>query len=171
MVALELEFADVGDALVGDAGGAGNLEEIHAHAGGVQADGLQGRFLDHCAERLHGKLSPIDIGDVSTKHERGFLAAGDALEVAGLAGGELDGVGRSLDNGLHGLGHVLDPREESGLIEEAVVDGDIEAAAGFGVKEAVESVGLHGIVVGCYVSGCSGSQGSRSRSGGRDVNV
>jgi hypothetical protein len=52
-----------------------------------------------------------------------------------------------------------------------VVDGDIEAAAGFGVKEAVESVGLHGIVVGCYVSGCSGSQGSRSRSGGRDVNV
>jgi hypothetical protein len=32
-----------------------------------------------------------------------------------------------------------------------VIDGYIEAAAGFGVEEAVESVGLHGIVVGCLM--------------------
>jgi hypothetical protein len=32
-------------------------------------------------------------------------------------------------------------------LKEAVVDSDIKAAAGFGFEEAVESLGLHGIVV------------------------
>jgi hypothetical protein len=67
--------------------------------------------------------------------------------MACLTRGQLDGVRSRLDNGPHGLGHILDPREEAGLVEEAVIDGHIEAAARFGVEETVESVWFHGFVV------------------------
>jgi hypothetical protein len=35
------------------------------------------------------------------------------------------------------------PCEKAGLIEEAVIDGDIEAAVGLGIKEAFEAEGFH----------------------------
>ncbi|MND03458.1 hypothetical protein D3C83_232800 [compost metagenome] len=64
--------------------------------------------------------------------------------MAGLADGELDGVGTGVDEGLDDLAHVFDALEESGLVEETVIDGDVEAAGGFGVEETVETEGFHG---------------------------
>jgi hypothetical protein len=39
---------------------------------------------------------------------------------------------------------VLNAGEEAAFVEEAVIDGDIEAAAGLGIEEAVEAGGFHG---------------------------
>ena len=49
MVAQRLEAEDVLHALLAHLGFAGNLEEVHAHAGGVEPDGLFHRILDHAA--------------------------------------------------------------------------------------------------------------------------
>ena len=56
---------------------------------------------------------------------------------------ELDGVGAGVDERGDDLAHVFDALQEAGLVEEAVVDGDIEAALGRGVEEAVEAILLH----------------------------
>jgi len=40
------------------------------------------------------------------------------------------------------LAHVFNALEEARLIEEAMVDGDVEAALGRGVEEAVKAIWL-----------------------------
>ena len=60
-----------------------------------------------------------------------------------LAEGELDGVRSGGGNRFHYFVHVLDAFQEAALIEKAVVHGDIEAAIGFGVEEASETIGFH----------------------------
>ena len=46
----------------------------------------------------------------------------------------------SFDNDLHGPRHVFDAGEKTRLVEKSVIDGEIEAAAGFGIEE---TPGLH----------------------------
>ncbi|MEY5025335.1 MAG: hypothetical protein RLZZ244_863, partial [Verrucomicrobiota bacterium] len=84
-----------------------------------------------------GQLAAVDVGGVGAQDESGLLFSRDGLEVPCLADGELDGVGGGVDEGLDDVGHRLDALEEAGLVEETVVDGDIEAASGAGVEEAV----------------------------------
>ena len=73
----------------------------------------------------------------------GFCLAGQGLEVMRLADGELDGVRRGGDEDVDALLEIFDALEEIALVEEAVVHGDIEAAVGFGVKQAVQTVAFH----------------------------
>jgi hypothetical protein len=146
-VALDFEAHDVVDALVGDVGGAGDLKEVDADAGGVELDGLEGGVFDHGGEAGFGKGFAVDVGGVGAEDEGGLLPAGMGLKVSGLADGELDRIGAGVDEGVDDLGHRFDAFEEAGLVEESVIDGDVEAAAGLGVEEAVEAGGFHeGIV-------------------------
>jgi len=55
----------------------------------------------------------------------------------------LDGVRAGVDERGDDLAHVFDALQEAGLVEEAVVDGDVEAALGRGVEEAVEAILLY----------------------------
>jgi hypothetical protein len=57
---------------------------------------------------------------------------------------ELDRIRRGIDERLHHRAHVLDALQEARLVEEAVIDGHIEAAVGLGVEEAFEAEGFHG---------------------------
>ena len=59
--------------------------------------------------------------------------------MAGLTERELDGVRRGVHQRLDDLVHALDALEETSLVEEAVIHGHIEAAAGLGVEEAFEA--------------------------------
>jgi hypothetical protein len=145
VVALEFESADVFNALIGDPRRSGNLEKIHAHAGGIESNGLKTRFLDHRTQSLDGQLAAIDICRIRSENERGFLTARDFLQMAGLTGRELNRIRRGFHNGFHSLRHVFDACQKAGLIEKAVIDGDIKAAAGFGIEETVETVGFHRI--------------------------
>ena len=62
------------------------------------------------------------------------------LEFRRLPLGELDGVRSGRDECVDGTAEVFDPVQEVTLAEEAVIDGDVEAAAGGCVEEAVEAV-------------------------------
>ena len=63
--------------------------------------------------------------------------------MAGLTDRQLEGVGAGVDERGDDLAHVFDALQEAGLVEEAMVDGDVEAALGRGVEEAVETILLH----------------------------
>jgi hypothetical protein len=63
--------------------------------------------------------------------------------MAGLAGGKLNRIRSSFHNGFHSLRHVLNSCEKARLVKKAVIDGDIKAAAGFGVEETVEAICFH----------------------------
>ena len=71
------------------------------------------------------------------------MPAWNALQVAGLAHGKLDSVGRGVHQGLDDLGHGLYALQEAGLVEEAVIHRDIKAAVGLGVEQAFESEFFH----------------------------
>ena len=60
-----------------------------------------------------------------------------------LASRELNSIRSGFDDSFHRLRHVLDSCQKARLIKKAVIDGDIKAAAGFGVEETVEAVGFH----------------------------
>ena len=142
-VALEFERTDVFDALVRDSRRSRNLKKIHAHAGGIESNGLKTRLLDHRAQRLDGQLAAINIRHIRAKNERRLLTTRDFLQMTRLAGRELNRIWSCFHNGFHRLRHVLDSCQKARLIKKAVIDGDIKAAAGFGVEETVEAVGFH----------------------------
>lgn len=50
---------------------------------------------------------------------------------------------RRLNQGLHRTRQVLNAGEERSFVEESVIDGDVEATARFGIKEAVEAGSFH----------------------------
>ena len=87
------------------------------------------------------RLLAVDVGDVDAQHEGGLVAAGERLQQRRLAERELDRVGAGRDQRLDHARHVLDAGEEARLAEEAVVDGDVDAAARGGMEEAVQAVG------------------------------
>ena len=149
VVAVGAQPADVLDALPPHLGAAGHVEQVRDDAGGVEPDGLADGVLDHQRPRVGGDLGRVDVRGVGAHDERGLVAAGVALEQVGLAGRELDGVGRGVDQRRDRGLHVLDAGEEVGLAGEAVVDGDVEAAAGGGVEESVQAVGLHAAIKPC----------------------
>ena len=60
-----------------------------------------------------------------------------------LADRELDGVRRRMHQRLHRFAEILDALQKGGLVEEAVVDGDVEAAPGGGIEETVETIFFH----------------------------
>lgn len=62
--------------------------------------------------------------------------------MAGLADGQLDGIGSGVDHGADGLRHGFDSAEERGFVEETVIDGDIEAFA-IGSEKAIEAGAFH----------------------------
>jgi hypothetical protein len=73
------------------------------------------------------------------------VSAGRECSAGGAPGHrQLDGIRSRIHEGLDDLGHGLDALQESGLVEEAVVDGDVEASAGLGIEEALEAKVFHG---------------------------
>ena len=84
----------------------------------------------------------VDVRDVGTQDERG-TRAGERRVEACHPGGELDRVGRRVDEHSQRGGQVLDPLQERSFVEEPVVDRDVEAAA-VGSEEPGESRGRHG---------------------------
>ena len=67
-----------------------------------------------------------------------------ALRRAFLVHSELDGVGRGGHKRGHGPREILDTSEEARLVEEAVVDRDIEAAAGLRIEGPIQACRFHG---------------------------
>ena len=61
-----------------------------------------------------------------------------------LANIELDGIGRGGHKRGHGPREILDTSEEARLVEEAVVDRDIEAAASLRIEEPIQACRFHG---------------------------
>src|SRR5690606_28302170 len=144
VVADRLKCKYVLNTLVGDLGLVGDAEEVHDDAGGVEAERLHDGIGDDAGKQRPRELVAIDVGDVGAQDEGGFGADGQHLEMRGLPDGELDGVGRGGDQRLDGFGQVFDAGEKGRFVEEAVVDGDVEAAAGLRVEETVEAGGFHG---------------------------
>ncbi len=129
-LAARLERRHVANALLMEVLAPVDPEQVDHHARGVEAQGL----FDRLGHEL-GEVTPVgvdrravDVGDIGAHHQRGLFARA-LLEQRGAAGRQLDGVGRRLHQHVERGGEVLDSREEAGLAEEAVVDGDVEAAA------------------------------------------
>ncbi len=57
----------------------------------------------------------------------------------GLANPELDGIRCGSGQRFNGARQIFDAGEKASFVEHAVIDGDIEAAAGLGIKETIES--------------------------------
>ena len=145
IIGLGLEFEDVFNALGMHFRRTGDLEEVHAHAGGVVTHCLQHAVFEHEAEAavLRQRLA-VNVGHIGTQHETGLLTSRHLLQMPRHAERELDRVRSGLDERLHHRAHVFDTLQESGLVEEAVIDSDIEAAVGLGVEETFETEGFHG---------------------------
>ncbi len=79
------------------------------------------------------------------------------VEEVRLAGGELDRVGSRGEDLLHRPGHVLDAREEVRRVEDAVVEGDVEAAAVIGEEPAEAWPHAHAAAPAGFVSGAAGA--------------
>src|SRR6266540_2304473 len=113
-------------------------QHVDDDARGVEHKRLVDSVLDELAEEVLAAHAPapIDVRDVGTEHQRGLRPA-PSLEQRRLAGRKLDRIRLRLDERLDRAFHVLDPGEERGLTEEAVVDRDVEATA-VGGEEPVE---------------------------------
>ena len=142
-VAGGLQLKNVEDALVGDLGLLGDAEEVDHDAGRVEPHRLADRVGEHAREKGAGQLGAVNVGDIGAQHQRGLGADGRGLQVGRLADGQLDRVGAGRHEGGDRLGQVLDAGEKRGLVEEAVVDGDIEAPLGLRIEQAVETGGFH----------------------------
>jgi len=88
VVGLRLEAEDVIDALGMDFGCAGDLEKVHANAGGIKADGLEHGVRYHFAETRWQEFLSIHVRDIGAQDEGGLLFSGNGLEVARLADGK-----------------------------------------------------------------------------------
>ena len=143
VIAERFEDADVLDALVGDLGLFRNAKKIHDDAGGIEAHALEHGVGDGAGEERARELGAVDVGDIGAQDEGGLAADGKLLEMRRLPDGELDGVRRGGGDRGDGGGEILDPGEKRRLIEEAVIEGDIEAAAGLGIEETIEAGGFH----------------------------
>src|SRR5215218_575239 len=121
----------------------GLVEEVDDDARGVEPDCVPDRVVDHDGPGLLRRLGPVDVRRVGAQDERGLVTSGLALEQVGLADGQLDRVGRGVDERVDRGLHVLDPGEEPRLARKAVIDRDVEAAAGARMEQAVEAVLLH----------------------------
>jgi hypothetical protein len=111
----------------------GELQDVHHHARGVEPHRGRDRVVDEPGEEGARQRPAVDVGDVGAQDER-RLGPAPVLEVPRHPGRELDGVRGGIDHTRDGRAHVLDPREEGRLVEEAVVDRDIEALAVGGEK-------------------------------------
>src|SRR6185503_12690978 len=80
----------------------------------------------------------VDVGHVGPQHERRLLLAGDVLQQSRVSWRQLDRVGTGGDDRGDGATHVLDATEEARLVEEAVIDRHVEAAA-VGGEEPMEA--------------------------------
>ena len=63
------------------------------------------------------------------------MAPPEALEQRGLTDGQLDGIGLGCRQGLHGSCKILNPGQEAAFAKESVVNGNVQAASGFWIKE------------------------------------
>jgi hypothetical protein len=131
------------DALVGDFRLVGNAEESHHHADRVEPQRLLDRSLDHAAEKRAWQVLAVDIGHVGAQDEGGFMAPRITLENRRLSDGQLNRVRRRFDQRGDGLPDVFDAGKKSVFVEKAMIDGHVEAAVRFGIKEAVEAGGFH----------------------------
>ena len=129
--------------MVGDFRLLGNAEEIHDDAACIEAELLFDRLIDHAAEKRAREGAAVNVGDVGAEDERGLFFAGERLEVMRLADGELNGIGRGLNESADGFLEILDALEEAAFVEKSVVDRDIEAAVGLGIEQTIEAILFH----------------------------
>src|ERR1035437_10800595 len=137
------EAEDVLHTLFADLGFAGDLKQVHAHARGVETERLLDRFVYHAAVKRARKFLAVNVGDVDTQHERGFEAPRQGLEMSCLAGAQLDRIGRGGHDDRDGAPDVFNAFVEGELVAKTMIDRDIKAAPGQGMKETVETVGSH----------------------------
>jgi hypothetical protein len=142
-ITVRLDTQNIVDALVRDLRLAGNAEEIHHDAGGVEAERLLHRVADHPAEKRPRQLCAIDVGDIGAEDQRRLLPPWDLLQQFRLADRQLNRIGRSFHQGPDGAVEVLDPMQKATFIEEAMVHRHIEAAAGAVMEKAIEAKLFH----------------------------
>jgi len=80
----------------------------------------------------------VQVAHIGTEHEGGLPGTGNRLEEVRLSYVHLDGIRRRIDQRSYGAWHVLQAIEECILIEYAVVDRDVKAAA-IGGEESVKA--------------------------------
>ena len=114
-------------------------EQVDDDASGVQPNRLLNRIFNQRRKKMIGKSRTVYVGYIGPHHERG-LGAWDLLEEASRARRELNGVGGRRHNGLDRGAKILDAAEETRLVKEAVVYGDIKTLA-IGGKETVKAGG------------------------------
>lgn len=169
-IAFGFDAKDVLDALIGDLGFAGDAEQIDDDTGGIEAESLFDGGLDDAAEEGARELGAVDVCNIGAQDEGRLVLPGDRLKIVGLTDGELDGIGSGGDDGADGLVEVFDSGEEAALVEEAVVDGDIKAALGTRIEQAVETVLFHAMQWRDHFVGMVGrrEEPNRGRSGWGD---
>ena len=120
------------------------VEQVDQQGDGVEAHGPQGGVVDDVA--LGTRRRQVEVGDVAAHREGRDRPALDAGEQRRLAGRHQHAVGPDGGHGVEHGGEVLDRREVGGNGEEAVVEGDDEAATGLGLQQTAQPrVGERGL--------------------------
>ena len=131
MIRLRFESQDILDAFGMNFRRARDLKEIHANADRVVPHRLKHRVFDHETESaILWQSLAVDIRNIGAQDQRRFVAPGDFLQMPRHAKRELDRIRGGGDDRPHSALHVFDAVEKTGLIEESVIHGHIEAAAG-----------------------------------------
>ena len=136
-VALWFDLQNILNALVAHFRLIGDAKEVYHDTSGIQAKRLFDGVFNHAAEQCARKLLAVNIRHIRAQHQRRLVPARQRLQESSLADGQLNGVGRSRNQRVNGIGKIFDTGKKTILIEKSMIDGDVEAAIGFCVKETV----------------------------------
>ena len=122
---------DVGDALAEQLRLVGQHEEVHHHAGRVHLQRADDRLVAVLQLGPHHPVAAVVVGvaHVDAHDQRRLVLLRPGLQQVGLAVVHLDRVGTGGDELVDDAADVLEPGHEARLVADAVVDGDVEAAA------------------------------------------
>ena len=143
MIGLGLQSRDIANTLCVYFRSTRDHEKVDADTGGIETHCLQDRIFDCQAETRVRQFLPIDIRSIGAEYQAGLLAANNVLEMVGLSDRQLNCVGAGVHQRANDFAHIFDAGEKSRLVEEAVIDGNIEAALRAGVEEAIQAGLFH----------------------------
>ena len=142
-ITLRFDLQDILNALIARFRLIRDAKEVYHDASGIQTKRLFDRVFNHAAEEGARELLAVDIGHVGPQHQRRLLAPRQRLQESSLTEGQLNGIGRGRNQGFDGIGKIFDPGKKAILIEKPMIDSDVEAAVGFGVKKTVQTIRFH----------------------------
>ena len=96
------------NALIANFGLIGDLKQVDDNASRIDANGLQNRVFEYSTPQTAWQFAPVNIGDIGSQDQRGFLFTRDALQNLGLPDGQLNGVGRGFDEYSNRVFEVFD---------------------------------------------------------------